>query len=185
MIDEQWDRFVMYVNAYYAVQEAYDSARRSWERPAEGLELFCRDANPFLWDGEGSAEPELYEEFCRMYDQRHGSQPCTPAEGRDLARTWLASLEGDAYGTALVASLDQIADERAWRESCEPISRQIAARRARIERTPQEQPAVIEPAPAHQPSQADIDAVIALLSKGDDDFAAQLRARLADEPRGA
>lgn len=195
MLDQLWDAFVIYVNAYYAVQEAYDSARRNWERPAEGLERFCKDANPFLWDGPSSAEEGIYEEFLASFVRLYPKGGCTAAEGYDFARSWLASLEGDAYGTSLVSSLDAIANEFAWEESCEPVARQLAHRAARLERTPQDVPAppeeyepeatgdsaAVADAQPEEISAASIDAVIKLLSKGDEEFAATLRARLATD----
>ncbi len=177
--DQLWGPFVTYVNAFYAVQEAYDSARRDWERPAPGLEEFCRDANPFLWDEQGSAEPELYDGFLLAFERRFPTHECSEADGRRFAEEWLLSLEGGRYGSSLVSSLQAISDERAWQEAYEPIARQLAARATRLERTPQDEPMPeqdFEPAP---PSQASIDAVIALLSKGDEAFAQSLRARLA------
>lgn len=181
MFEPLWDRFVIYVNAYYAVQEAYDSARRAWEQPAAGLKEFCRDANPFLWDAEGSAEEELYQSFCAAYSNRFGDKGCTASEGRSLARSWLAAQEGDLYGTALVASLDAVGDERAWEDACEPVERQLRARAVRLERTPQEMPELVEAPAPKTPTAADIEAVIALLSKGDERYAAELRARLAQD----
>ena len=181
MLEHRWDSFTIYVNAYYAVQEAYDAARRSWERPAEGLEEFCKDANPFLWDGDGSAEPSLYESFCEEFgaqaDKDDGS--CSAKTGRQIARTWLASLEGDRYGSSLVSSLDETADEREWEKACGAVARQLVSRRARIELSPQDEPGPAPKPEPRVPSASDIEAVIALLSKGDESFAAELRARLA------
>lgn len=207
MLNTTWGSFVIYVNAYYAVQEAYDSARRDWKRPAEGLDVFCRDANPFLWDMEGSAEEGIYEEFARTFEERFELGTCTAAEGLAFAREWLARLEGDRYGTALVASLDATADEQAWSQACELVERQLAARAARLERTPQDVPMLepledalelvgqtpVDEGPAleaaetfpgneatgtRMPSPEDVEAVIALLSKGDEAFAQALRQRL-------
>lgn len=179
MHEELWDKFVIYVNAYYAVQEAYDSARRAWERPADGLDAFCRDANPFLWDEQGSAEAELYEGFSREFDALFGNKGCTASEGRAFARNWLLAQEGGIYGTSLASALDEVSDEFAWEEACEPVQRQIAARAMRLERTPQDMPEpYVEPDSA-PPSKASIEAVIALLAQGDEDFADGLRARLA------
>ena len=182
MFDQRWGAFATYVNAYYAVQEAYDSARRAWERPTQGLKEFCRDANPFLWDEESSAEPAVYEGFLSAFRKRFPTNDCTAPEGRELVVEWLSSLEGDAYGTSLVASLEQISSEMDWCDAYEPITRQLMAHSVRIERTPQDLPeqsmAEIEPI---QPSQADIEAVIAMLSKGDEAFAQTLRERLSQE----
>lgn len=181
MIEEYWDAFVVYVNAYYAVQEAYDAARRDGERPAAGLEAFCRDANPFLWDGQSSAEERIYEDFHRTFTCKFGARGCEAAQGYAFARAWLASLEGEPYGTALVKSFDSVTDEWAFQDACSPIARQLAARASRLERTPQDAPAPAEPPVKHTPSQADIAAVIELLARGDEAFAAELRARLADD----
>ncbi len=181
MPDQLWGRFVIYVNAYYAVQEAYDDARRSWERPAQGLAEFCRDANPFLWDGEGSAEEKLYEEFSENFEQAFPDLECSAADGRAFVRTWLGTLEGDRYGHSLVSSLDAVADDVVWDDACETIAEQLVARSARLARSPQDEPMPEElPAP-RQPSKADIEAVISLLSRGDEAFAESLRARLAED----
>lgn len=178
MIDQMWDTFVIYVNAYYAVQETYDSARRNWERPAEGLEVFCRDANPFLWDDRSSAERELYEGFAQSFNQRFEDGLCAPADGYAFAREWLSTLEGNVYGSALVSAFDATCDLDAFCDACEPVARQLAARAMRLERTPQDEPQYyIEEQPS-KPSPKDVEAVIALLSKGDEAFAASLRARL-------
>lgn len=181
MRDRTWDRFVIYVNAFYAIQEAYDSARRAWVQPAAGLEAFCRDANPFLWDEEGSAEEAVYAGFCEEFQKRFGKQSCTASDGLAFVRDWLASQEGDAYGHDLMTSLDQVSDPDAWEEACEPIADQLRMRAVRIERTPQDESVpddYVLPAP-HTPSPADVEAVIAMLAKGDEAFAQSLRERLA------
>ena len=186
MPEQLWSRFVIYVNAYYALQETFDSARRSWERPAEGLAEFCRDANPFLWDGESSAEEGLYEGFSEGFDRLYPDHECSAADGRTYARTWLGTLEGDRYGHSLVTSFDSVTNEVDWEEACEAISEQLVARSARLARSPQDEPMDEEVPAPRQPSKADIEAVISLLSHGDEAFAESLRARLAeDEAQGS
>lgn len=180
MLDEHWDPFVIFVNAYYAVQEAYDSARRDWEKPAEGLDVFCRDANPFLWDGKASAEEKIYEEFVTRFNRRFKTGSCRPEEGYAFAREWLGTLEGGDYGASLVAAFDQTADEREFTRACPAIARQLAARASHLERTPQDMPEPPAEPAKRTPSAADIDAVIDLLAGGDEAFAATLRARLED-----
>ena len=181
MVDERWDAFVVYVNAYYAVQEAYDSARRRWEKPADGLAAFCRDGNPFLWDAQGSAEEELYQGFSTGFRERFEDATCTGKEGYAFARSWLKTLEGEVYGTSLVTSFDQITNEREFERACTPVARQLHSRASHIELNPQDvSPATVEPI-TKKPSKADIEAVIALLAKGDDEYAAELRARISTE----
>lgn len=180
MIEDSWDQFVIYVNAYYAVQEAYDSARRNWEKPAVGLDAFCHDANPFLWDGKASAEEAVYEDFTQRFMSRFETDVCAPEEGYVFVREWLATQEGDAYGTELVSSFDAITNADEFKHACPQVSRQLAARASRLERTPQDLPDANPEPPAMTPSAAEIDAVIALLAHGDEAFAQELRARLED-----
>lgn len=177
---EQWDAFVIYVNAYYAVQEAYDSARRNWEKPADGLDAFCRDGNPFLWDAQSSAEEAVYEGFSKAFRERYEASLCTGEEGYSFAREWLRSLEGDVYGTSLVSSLEAITNPRDFARACSPVERQIHARVSRLELTPQDQPDQMPVVAPKTPTKADIESVIALLAHGDEAFAQSLRDRLAD-----
>lgn len=178
MIDEQWDAFVIYVNAYYAVQEAYDSARRSWEKPADGLKEFCRDANPFLWDEKASAEQAIYDNFLQSFVSTFESDACSAEDGFSFARSWLLTQEGEQYGTSLVESFHSITNEREFARACAPVAKQLAARASRLERTPQDIPELVEAPAPKTPSDADIEAVISLLSHGDEEFANSLRARL-------
>ncbi len=107
-------------------------------------------------------------------------------------------MEGDLYGSELVSSLDAITDLGSWMDACDAIARQVAMRAAYLERSPQDDGTLLdtyddleearlsvdqasEPEALPDPSPADVEAVIALLAKGDEAFAASLRARLADE----
>ena len=181
MLDEQWDAFVIYVNTYYAVEEAYDSARRYWQKPADGLDAFCRDGNPFLWDAQSSAEEELYEGFRSAFLDRFEEATCTGDDGYDFARRWLASIEGERYGTSLVESFDSITNRSEFAKACRPVAKQLFARASKLELTPQDVPDLSPMPEPRTPSKADIEAVIQMLSHGDEAFAASLRERLSSE----
>lgn len=181
MLTHTWDKFVIYVNCYSAIDETLDSQVRSFEPPTEGLREFCRDANPYVWDTQTSFEEEVFEGFARAFDERFPKGTCTGEEGYGLCREWLASLEGDRYGTHLVWALEQTASERRFASACIDVSRQVNMRAAHIERTPQEEPAPVEPIATHVPSASDIDAVIALIAKGDEELARDLRRRIEEE----
>jgi hypothetical protein len=182
MLSDTWDKFVFYVNCYSAIEETHDSMRRRWERPDEGLTRFCRDANPFVWDSPGSFEEELYEGFSASFYERFETGECGAKEGYAFCREWLASIdEAGTYGTGLVAAFDETAPELAFTYALDPVSRQIQGRAASLERTPQDVPSEEAYEAARTPSPADIEAVIALLAKGDEAVAESLRARLADE----
>ena len=181
MLNEQWDAFVIYVNTYYAVQEACDSARRDWEKPAEGLDAFCRDGNPFLWDAQSSAEEAIYEGFSKAFHERFAEPMCSAEDGYAFARDWLQSMEGGEYGTSLVEAFDKITDEREFADACMPVARQLHARASHIEMNPQDAPLPVQEIAPKTPSKADIEAVIAMLAHGDAAFAQSLRDRLAAE----
>ena len=182
MTEHLWDEFVIYVNCYSAVAETVDTTRRAWVRPAFGLEEFVRDANPFVFDERGSFEEAVFDSFHDMFADRFEKGVCSSEDGHALCREWLASLEGDAYGTDLVRAFLQCATDAAFRDACPAIERQLAMRSVRIERNPQEEPhPYVEEIPTHNVTDSDVEAVIRLLAKGDEAFADLLRKRLADE----
>lgn len=181
MSGDTWDLFVIYVNCYSAIEETHDALRRRWERPDAGLTRFCRDANPFVFDEQGSFEEALYEGFAQGFTERFESNECTASEGYAYCHDWLSALEDEGtYGTGLVAALDETASEAVFASACDQVMRQVWNRSARIERTPQDEPFEVVPPARHEVSPADIEAVIELLAKGDEALAESLRARLND-----
>lgn len=56
----------MFIMMYYALDAEYE------EHPSETLELFLSDANPFIFKGEGSADPSVYARFKEAY-KKYGS----------------------------------------------------------------------------------------------------------------
>lgn len=55
-----YDIFIM---MFYALDAEYDDA------PSEELRLFLSDMNPFIFKDEGSAEPSVYENFKKAYQE--------------------------------------------------------------------------------------------------------------------
>ena len=182
MHDQLWDEFVIYVNCYSAVAETVDTTRHAWVKPAFGLEEFVRDANPFVFDERGSFEEAVFDGFHDMFAERFEKGVCTSEDGYVFCQEWLASIEGDVYGTKLVRAFLHCATERAFHDACPAVERQLAMRSVRIGRTPQEEPhPYVEELPTHSITDSDVEAVIRLLAKGDEAFADLLRKRLADE----
>lgn len=143
---DQTDPFVAYVNTYYAVQEGLERARRNGpEVPSEELMSFSREADPFLWDGESSADRTLYEGFSHAFEERFGGRTASPDNAYDLARDWLATLEGERFGTGLLAAFDSVADRDSFVESFDAVRDQVLIRREVSEWYPQEEPRPQEP----------------------------------------
>lgn len=148
---EQTDPFVAYVNTYYAVQEGLERAKRNGpEAPREEALAFARDADPFLWDGEASADRSLYEGFSRAFETRFGGRSAAPDQTYDLAREWLASLEDERFGTGLLAAFDSVVDRDAFVGSFDAVRDQVLLRREISEWYPQEEP--------HSPDEVRLDA---------------------------
>ncbi|MDD6694489.1 MAG: hypothetical protein PUE38_09085 [Olsenella sp.] len=141
MEEKLWDEFVTYVNLYYAIQQACMTLERRPEGAPAGLEELCSEANPFLWDAASSADPELYQDFSRRFEERFDGGYSTSADGLDFCRDWLRSLEGGRYGSGLVSSFDSVVtDPSVWDESYPPISEQVNNRMVMNELSPQDVP---------------------------------------------
>lgn len=137
---ELQNKYIAYVNVYYAVQEALDSSRRRHEPEPEGLESFCRRANPFLWDEEASADRSVYEGFSQGFRERFDGDTSTAEDAYDFARDWLSSLEGDEFGVLLLDAFDSVTGREEFVRAFEPIRRQVELRRIVNEMMPQDVP---------------------------------------------
>lgn len=135
-----WDEFVSYVNTYYAVQESMEEKSLQGLRPDAGLQRFCRDANPFVWDGHSSADPSVYDDFEQAFLNHFASHRSTATEALDFCRSWLAGL-GDSYSDALVPAFDEVVDSpQTWADAYQPISDQLDLRAKVNEWSYQESP---------------------------------------------
>lgn len=179
---ERPDRYLTYVNIYYALQEAYERAKGDEGPLSQGLGTFCHRASPFLWDEEASADRTIYEGFTRAFDERFGSRSSSPEDAYDFARSWLASLGEGGLGEALLDAFDSVADRAVFVGSFDAIARQVALRREMIERFPQERPHEAQTPPARvgvvPAGVADVPAVAALVAPDDDAAQDRMRAYL-------
>lgn len=167
---DQEDKYLAYVNAYYAIEEALEARLRE-HAPADGLDAFCRRANPFLWDEEASADRSIYEGFSRDFRGRFDADSSTADEAYDFVRTWLQSLQGGEFGILLLDAFDSVATRDAFVSSFAPLREQIGLRRVVNELTPQdrpEAPATQPPATGSQPATlGDVAQVAALIAPDD------------------
>lgn len=149
MEEKLWDKFVTYVNVYYALQQACMTQEQRPGGAPVGLEEFCSEANPFLWDQASSADPKLYQDFSRRFEERFGDGSSTSADGLAFCHDWLRSLEDERYGDELVSSLDSvITDPSVWDESYRPVSEQVNNRMVMNALSPQDVPEELDEPPA-------------------------------------
>ena len=58
-------QFELFCLTFYALDSVWETSHN------EELRQYLSDANPFLWDGENSAVPEIYTEFCAVVQQEN------------------------------------------------------------------------------------------------------------------
>lgn len=109
-------------DSFVAMHQALDAAFD--EHPSsERLRSFASEANPFLWEGKGSADPAVYIEFRQAWEKRFGNHEVTPPEARQFVRSYLGTQDEGEYsfaptgGTTLVEAFDSVADEQTWEEA--------------------------------------------------------------------
>lgn len=137
------DTFLTYVNTYYAVQEGLERARRDAPQPPDDdLLSFSRLADPFLWDGEASADRSIYEGFVESFLERFGGRTSSPEDAYDFAREWLAGLEETRFGAGLLDAFDAVVDKGTFVRSFDAVRDQVILRREISEWYPQDEPEV-------------------------------------------
>ena len=98
--------YAAFIAMYYALDAAYD------EIGGEELRRYLSDANPFLFIGEGSADPAVYAEFEQAYKGTCGD--CSNAqEALAAVRDYLGRQDADA----LIAAFDSVVDYASWEKA--------------------------------------------------------------------
>ena len=71
-------QFELFCTIFFALDSVWEknggkqyreSVFRNYTIQNEDLRMFLSDANPFLWDGEISADPAMYEDFRQIITQ--------------------------------------------------------------------------------------------------------------------
>lgn len=171
---DQPDKFLTFVNAYYAIQEAGERDTGAPEGVSSGIETFCRRANPFLWDEEASADRSVYEGFSRRFEERFGRSSSSPDEAYEFVRAWLGSLEDEEWGPALLEAFDSVADRTSFTGSFDAIADQLAMRREMIEWFPQDEPRPQQPEPKPEPEPQRPSSGVVPIEEGDAPVVARL-----------
>lgn len=81
------DSFELFKMIFYALDNQYD------ENPNEELGDWLSSMNPFLFEGIGSAVPDVYLDFKKMFDQQFNK--CTAEEGYQFAKDYLKVLANE------------------------------------------------------------------------------------------
>lgn len=82
------DSFELFKMIFYALDNQYDL------NPSEELGNVLSSMNPFLFEGIGSAVPDLYVGFKEIFDKRFNGK-CSIEEGYDFAKEYIASLKNN------------------------------------------------------------------------------------------
>lgn len=94
------NKFELYCMIYYVLDAEWDENRN------EQLGKFLSSANPFQFKDIGSADPVIYEEFCKKIPDT-----ITPADSYEYARNYV-----DSLGNKEVQSAFLTVDEKEWGE---------------------------------------------------------------------
>ncbi len=112
------DVYDSFVAMYYALDAAFD------EHPtSERLRKFVSEANPFIWDGKGSADPAVYTEFRQTWGEEFGSCKVTAQEALRFVRRYLKIQDEGEYAfvptdsVTLVEAFDSMVDDKTWKEA--------------------------------------------------------------------
>lgn len=98
--------YAAFIAMYYALDAAYDAIGD------EELRRYLSDANPFLFKGEGSADPAVYAEFEQAYKGACGDDP-NAQEALAAVRGYLGRQDTDA----LIAAFDSVVDYESWEKA--------------------------------------------------------------------
>ncbi len=79
------DSFELFKLIFYALDDQYD------QNPNEELGQFLSSMNPFLFTGEGSAVPDIYEDFKTMFEKKYTSITSIK-ESYEFAKEYIKSI---------------------------------------------------------------------------------------------
>lgn len=97
--------YAAFIAMYYARDAAYDV------NADEELRRYLSGANPFLFKGEGSADPAVYPEFEQAYKGTCGDCP----NAQEALAAVRGYLKGQDVGV-LIAAFDSVVDPGKWEE---------------------------------------------------------------------
>ena len=79
------ESFDLYKYIFYALDDQYD------QNPNEELGNFLSGMNPFLFEGEGSAVPDVFKSFKQMFEAKY-AEITSVKESYEFAKEYIASL---------------------------------------------------------------------------------------------
>lgn len=81
----------LHISLFFELEYVYQNQKVK----GEGLAEYLSEANPFLWDDVGSADPAIWVEFHQAFDVRFPSGEATDTDSLSFVRDYLA--EQGAY----------------------------------------------------------------------------------------
>lgn len=76
----------IFILVFYALDNIYD------KKPTEVLGNFLSDMNPFLFKGEGSAVPDVYEAFKKSFEEKFEKE-CSEKESYYFVKDYICKLK--------------------------------------------------------------------------------------------
>lgn len=104
------------LNCYNTFKMLYYTLDNIWdESKDENLGEFCSNMNPFLWKGEGSADPALYSHFKKQFEEKF-KDTCSYEEAYNFSKEFLKN-EVDIYAKYALEVFEKI-PLNDWIEAC-------------------------------------------------------------------
>ena len=94
-------RFELFCLVFYALDAAWDDSH------SKQLGQYLSDANPFLWGGQSSANPAVYDEFCKSVAQ----EIISVEDSYDVACGYINTLSGN-YVKAVLKAFSTVTKEK-------------------------------------------------------------------------
>lgn len=78
------------MNVYTIFKLMYFALDSKWEKDKDGdLGQYLSEMNPFLWNDEGSADPEMYSKFKSKFQEKFNSNECSVEESYNFTKNFL------------------------------------------------------------------------------------------------
>ena len=78
------------MNVYAIFKLMYFALDSKWEKDKdEDLGQYLSEMNPFLWNDEGSADPEMYSKFKSKFQEKFNSNECSVEESYNFTKNFL------------------------------------------------------------------------------------------------
>lgn len=97
------DTYTSFKLLYYALDSVFDETKN------EGLGEFCSNMNPFIFADEGSADPAIYSNYKKQFEEKFNKE-CSIIDAYNFAKQYL-NKETDIYAKYAIEAFNNISLE--------------------------------------------------------------------------